>query len=112
MRIVAQLIHGTVGQVPCMDTFEGAVMIADITGFTKLTEELSKKGPSGVELLTKCMNNFFSKVVLLPSFPSFNPLSEGSEEHLQTTAGGLVMSCCVRLVNCKGHEGHDPLYAG
>ena len=45
-----------------MDTFEGAVMIADITGFTKLTEELSKKGPSGVELLTKCMNNFFSKV--------------------------------------------------
>ena len=48
-----------------MDTFEGAVMIADITGFTKLTEELSKKGPSGVELLTKCMNNFFSQVPLL-----------------------------------------------
>ena len=47
---------------PCMDTFQGAVMIADITGFTKLTEELSKQGAGGVELLTKCMNNYFTKV--------------------------------------------------
>ena len=38
-------------------------MIADITGFTKLTEELSKQGAGGVELLTKCMNNYFTKVI-------------------------------------------------
>lgn len=45
-----------------MDSFEGAVLICDITGFTQLTEQLSKQGPSGVEQLTKCMNNYFTKV--------------------------------------------------
>jgi hypothetical protein len=51
---------------PTMETFEGAVMVADISGFTRLTEQLSR-GPQhafGVELLTKCMNNYFTKVAL------------------------------------------------
>ncbi len=47
---------------PGMSKFEGAIMICDVTGFTKLTEALSKKGTAGVELLTKCMNNYFSSV--------------------------------------------------
>ena len=45
-----------------MESFDGAVLICDITGFTQLTEQLSKQGPSGVEQLTKCMNNYFTKV--------------------------------------------------
>lgn len=56
--------------VPCMETFDGAVMVADITGFTALTEELSKRGPGGVELLTKCMNNYFSKVLCVDPYLS------------------------------------------
>ena len=47
-----------------MESFDGAVLICDITGFTQLTEQLSKQGPSGVEQLTKCMNNYFTKVSL------------------------------------------------
>ena len=48
-----------------METFEGAVMIADISGFTRLTEQLSRGSQAafGIELLTKCMNNYFTKVV-------------------------------------------------
>ena len=46
-----------------MESFDGAVLICDITGFTQLTEQLSKQGPSGVEQLTKCMNNYFTKVL-------------------------------------------------
>jgi hypothetical protein len=38
--------------------------VADITGFTKLTEILSKKGSTGVELLTNCINHYFGKVCL------------------------------------------------
>ena len=53
-----------------MESFDGAVLICDITGFTQLTEQLSKQGPSGVEQLTKCMNNYFTKVL-----PRFCPLS-------------------------------------
>ena len=50
-------------QAPHMEAYEGAVMIADITGFTALTEDLGRKGPAGVELLTRCMNHFFSLVI-------------------------------------------------
>lgn len=50
-----------------MQTHQGAVMIADITGFTALTEELGRKGAAGVELLTSCMNNFFTLVIDLVS---------------------------------------------
>ena len=46
-----------------MQTHQGAVMIADITGFTAHTEELGRKGAAGVELLTSCMNNFFTLVI-------------------------------------------------
>jgi hypothetical protein len=45
-----------------METFEGAVLIADISGFTGLTEVLSSREVAGVEMLTKCMNNFFGQV--------------------------------------------------
>lgn len=57
---------------PRMESFDGAVLICDITGFTQLTEQLSKQGPSGVEQLTKCMNNYFTKV-LCCMIPSLHP---------------------------------------
>ncbi|EIE21630.1 hypothetical protein COCSUDRAFT_56833 [Coccomyxa subellipsoidea C-169] len=50
-------------QVPCMTQYQGAVLIADITGFTALTEDLGRRGTAGVELLTRCMNNFFTLVI-------------------------------------------------
>lgn len=50
------------GVRPCIQRQEAAVMIADVTGFTALTETLSKRGPAGVELLTRCMNRYFTQV--------------------------------------------------
>ena len=52
-------------QEPCMQTHQGAVMVTDITGFTALTEDLGRRGAAGVELLTRCMNNFFTLVIEL-----------------------------------------------
>jgi class 3 adenylate cyclase len=51
---------------PTMESFEGAVMVADISGFTRLTEQLSRGSQAayGIELLTKCMNNYFTKVAI------------------------------------------------
>ncbi|KAG2496536.1 hypothetical protein HYH03_005360 [Edaphochlamys debaryana] len=48
---------------PSIIELQASVMIADVTGFTKLTEILSKKGTSGVELLTTCMNNYFTRAI-------------------------------------------------
>ncbi len=44
-----------------MSSFEGAVLVADIGGFTALTEQLSR-ADFGVELLTKCINDCFARV--------------------------------------------------
>ncbi len=38
------------------------MLIADVSGFTALTEALGGQGSAGVELLTKCMNRYFTKV--------------------------------------------------
>ena len=42
----------------------GAVLVADVSGFTALTEALAlgAQGSAGVELLTKCMNRYFTQV--------------------------------------------------
>ena len=47
--------------MPSVSAFEGAVLVADISGFTALTEQLSR-AEIGVELLTKCINDFFARV--------------------------------------------------
>lgn len=53
---VSQAMH------PALQRQLGAVMIADVTGFTALTELLSQQGSVGLELLTKCMNRYFTQV--------------------------------------------------
>ena len=46
-----------------------AVLIADVSGFTALTEALGRQGSTGVELLTKCMNRYFTQVpARLPAY--------------------------------------------
>jgi len=67
-RHVLHQCHGLMGpdgsgSVPAMANFHGAVLIADVTGFTKLTELLGAQGPAGVELLTESMNQYFSKII-------------------------------------------------
>lgn len=50
---------------PEMATLTGAVLVSDISGFTALTEKLSTRGSEGVELLTRCMNDYFGKAIAL-----------------------------------------------
>lgn len=57
------LYEGKRALVPSLVESRGAVMVADVTGFTQLTEVLSKKGSTGVELLINCINSYFGKVV-------------------------------------------------
>jgi hypothetical protein len=52
------------GQLPTLIPTMGAIMIADIAGFTSLTESLgASQGAIGVEMLTNVMNNFFSRII-------------------------------------------------
>lgn len=40
-------------QVPDTTPVEGALMVADITGFTAITEKYAQHGPLGIEVLTR-----------------------------------------------------------
>lgn len=46
-------------------TVPGAVLFADVSGFTPLTEALAKKGAEGPEELTRLLNTYFSRMIAL-----------------------------------------------
>jgi class 3 adenylate cyclase/predicted ATPase len=45
------------------ERFPAAVLFADISGFTPLTEALAQKGAEGPEELTRLLNNYFSRMI-------------------------------------------------
>jgi len=50
------------GQQP-QSQFETALLFADISGFTALTERLASQGPGGVEQLTQILNAYFGQMI-------------------------------------------------
>src|SRR5947209_8466863 len=49
--------------LPHADVFPGAVLFADISGFTALTERLAEHGRSGVEELTQLLDDYFGRII-------------------------------------------------
>lgn len=50
---------------PRIESFEAAVLFADISGFTALTEVLASKGPAGAEEITGLLNEYFGQMIRL-----------------------------------------------
>jgi class 3 adenylate cyclase len=48
---------------PSADAFHGAVIFADVSGFTALTESFAARGPRGVEELTRLLNDYFGRLI-------------------------------------------------
>lgn len=48
---------------PARYRLRGALLFADITGFTALTEQLAQRGPGGIEDLTRLLNTFFGQIL-------------------------------------------------
>jgi class 3 adenylate cyclase/tetratricopeptide (TPR) repeat protein len=48
---------------PHAERFPAAVLFADISGFTRLTEKLAARGPAGVEQLSRVLNTSFSRLI-------------------------------------------------
>jgi len=47
---------------PTTEQFQAAVLFADISGFTSLTEKLAAAGPQGVETLSRILNEYFGRI--------------------------------------------------
>jgi len=77
LRILAayvppSIIHATLSEAspapptqPGVDRFPAAVLFADVSGFTPLTEALAQKGLEGPEELTRLLNGYFSRMIAL-----------------------------------------------
>jgi predicted ATPase/class 3 adenylate cyclase len=48
---------------PISEHFPAAVLFADISGFTALTEHLAQQGPAGAEVLTRELNTYFGQLI-------------------------------------------------
>lgn len=62
---VARLIHADPRPLrePHAESFPAAVLLADISGFTALTEKLAAAGPAGAEELTQILNGYFTRMI-------------------------------------------------
>ncbi|MEM9535414.1 MAG: AAA family ATPase [Cyanobacteria bacterium P01_E01_bin.45] len=49
--------------IPCQTIIPAVTLLADISGFTALTEHLSQEGPEGVETLTQILNQAFDTAI-------------------------------------------------
>lgn len=48
---------------PEVDAIPGALLFADVSGFTALTELMAARGPAGVETLTRTLNDYFGRLI-------------------------------------------------
>ena len=51
------------GSEPVAERFSAALLFADVSGFTKLTERLAAQGPAGTEHLTQILNLYFGRII-------------------------------------------------
>ena len=50
-------------ETPATDELQAAILFADISGFTLLTERMAEKGPTGVETLARVLNEYFGQLI-------------------------------------------------
>jgi predicted ATPase/class 3 adenylate cyclase len=62
LRVRRRLNEG-LPELPVADTFEGALVIADISGFTRMTEQMARRGRKSVESLRALINGYFDELI-------------------------------------------------
>ncbi|CAD8122137.1 unnamed protein product [Paramecium sonneborni] len=62
-HILENQIKGIKGHVPEIQSFKSVIMFADICGFTNLTEQLSKIGPEGSEVIAFAINRYMELLI-------------------------------------------------
>ena len=50
-------------EAPVAEDLQAAILFADISGFTLLTERMAEKGPTGVEVLARVLNEYFGQLI-------------------------------------------------
>ncbi|HWF34947.1 MAG TPA: AAA family ATPase [Solirubrobacteraceae bacterium] len=61
-NVLRRLADGP-SELPYAEEFSGAVLIADISGFTATTEQMGRRGPEGAETLARLLNVYFGRLI-------------------------------------------------
>ena len=62
--LVERANDGQIGGLePSSEEFQAALLFADVSGFTRLTETLTARGPAGTEHLTQVLNLYFGQII-------------------------------------------------
>lgn len=90
---------------PSSETFEGAILFADISGFTPLTEAFAAQGPAGAEALTRILNDYFGRLTRIVADHGGDVLKFAGDALMALwtpTAhdGPGLQGCCLRATRC------------
>jgi predicted ATPase/class 3 adenylate cyclase len=65
-RIMRRLVeHPVQTNTPDLDRLEGALLFADISGFSSLADQLAQRGPNGIEEISLVLNTYFGQLIEL-----------------------------------------------
>ncbi len=64
-RAAFRAVAPTPPQAAGVERFAAAILFADVSGFTSLTEALARQGSEGPEELTRLLNSYFSRMIKL-----------------------------------------------
>lgn len=97
---------------PEHEQFEGALLFADIKGFTPLTEQLARQGPAGAEALSNILNAYFDLVIRaivdgggdVLDFAGDAILALWTHQHLPTAVAGATRVALRLQAQLDGYE--------
>ncbi|MBM7774724.1 class 3 adenylate cyclase/tetratricopeptide (TPR) repeat protein [Actinokineospora baliensis] len=61
--VLRRLSGSGLPDLPAARRLRGAVMVADVSGFTALCERLAARGPDGVDVLSRALNRYYARLI-------------------------------------------------
>ena len=100
--ILAEIASGPHDQPPWGTSIEGTLVMADVSGFTAMSERLAQSGPEGAERLTGIINQFFARKLELARDFGGETLTFGGDAILllfrgESHADRAVAASCLML---------------
>jgi class 3 adenylate cyclase/tetratricopeptide (TPR) repeat protein len=112
---------------PVAEELQAAILFADISGFTLLTERMAEKGPTGVESLARILNEYFGQLIdiihdyggdvvkfagdaviavwpVVPDVAISNTISRADQWQWTMRAGECALEVRKRLTNYKAED--------
>lgn len=106
---------------PSSERLHAAVLFADISGFTALTEQMAQRGPGGAEELTLLLNGYFSQLIklitsyggdvvkfagdaLIALFPTIDGHESPQPDHLSTVTGQAAQCSLIAQQQLNNYE--------